>query len=253
MKNLTYPSVTEVSDLILQRVYEKNGKIESFCWKNGICSFSFYGCRPDEIIFDKACSVSYSSKKQAFAASFQVKNEFASFYEDSFSQKEFKSLLQNVLETSGAKIQFDFSEQNSQILKFFISGSGFRQTLKSCEYCENIAFWHADSLSIIPKGNGFFITIGFEKGIVASSSLLSLFCSYSKIFYSKTFLLPFFFGFYSRRKLFAFYTKRFFNTKRKKFLAKVRIYEKTTKSIFYQLYFSSFLHVIVRKKSIQIS
>ena len=177
MKNLTYPSVTEVSDLILQRVYEKNGKIESFCWKNGICSFSFYGCRPDEIIFDKACSVSYSSKKQAFAASFQVKNEFASFYEDSFSQKEFKSLLQNVLETSGAKIQFDFSEQNSQILKFFISGSGFRQTLKSCEYCENIAFWHADSLSIIPKGNGFFITIGFEKGIVASSSLLSLFCS----------------------------------------------------------------------------
>ena len=80
----------------------------------------------------------------------------------------------------------------SQILKFFISGSGFRQTLKSCEYCENIAFWHADSLSIIPKGNGFFITIGFEKGIVASSSLLSLFCSYSKIFYSKTFLLPFF-------------------------------------------------------------
>ncbi|MCI5541319.1 MAG: hypothetical protein MR385_04380, partial [Treponema berlinense] len=46
-----------------------------FCWKNGICSFSFYGCRPDEIIFDKACSVSYSSKKQAFAASFQVKNE----------------------------------------------------------------------------------------------------------------------------------------------------------------------------------
>lgn len=192
MKNLTYPSVTEVSDLILQRVYEKNGKIESFCWKNGICSFSFYGCRPDEIIFDKACSVSYSSKKQAFAASFQVKNEFASFYEDSFSQKEFKSLLQNVLETSGAKIQFDFSEQNSQILKFFTSGSGFRQTLKSCEYCENIAFWHADSLSIIPKGNGFFITIGFEKGIVASSSLLSLFCSYSKIFYSKTFLLPFF-------------------------------------------------------------
>ena len=111
MKNLTYPSVTEVSDLILQRVYEKNGKIESFCWKNGICSFSFYGCRPDEIIFDKACSVSYSSKKQAFAASFQVKNEFASFYEDSFSQKEFKSLLQNVLETSGAKIQFDFSNR----------------------------------------------------------------------------------------------------------------------------------------------
>ena len=43
-----------------------------------------------------------------------------------------------------------------------------------------------------PWYRGFFITIGFEKGIVASSSLLSLFCSYSKIFYSKTFLLPFF-------------------------------------------------------------
>ena len=66
MKNLTYPSVTEVSDLILQRVYEKNGKIESFCWKNGICSFSFYGCRPDEIIFDKACSVSYSSNNKQY-------------------------------------------------------------------------------------------------------------------------------------------------------------------------------------------
>lgn len=178
-----YPTAPEVSDLIFQRVYENNGKIESFCWQNGICSFSFRNCRPEEIVFDSPCSVSCSPRTRLFAASFQVKSETPGFCDAAFPQNEFAFMLKNSLESSGAKVHFEFSDKNLQKTKFFTNRFSFRATLKACERCENLSFWHLQELSIIQKNAGFFITAAFSKGIVASSSLLPLFCSYSELFH----------------------------------------------------------------------
>ena len=181
--NLTnYPTATEVSDLVFQRVYENNGKIESFCWQNDICSFSFRGCRPEEIVFDRICSVSCSPSARLFAVSFQVKNEMAGFCEAAFSRDEFAFMLKNSLESSGSKVQLEFSDKNFQKIKIFTNFFSFRATLKACERCENLSFWHIQELSITQKNEGFLITAAFKKGILASSSLLSLFSSYSELF-----------------------------------------------------------------------
>lgn len=189
MKKSNYPSVVEVSDLVFQRVYEKNGRILSVCWKNESCSFAFTDCFPEEIIFDKSCSVSYSSRIRTIGANFMVKTEEPEFLDAAFPLSEFKNMLLGSIETAGALAQgelFNFSNIEEFNVKIFIPKHLLAAVLESCARVMDISFWHEKSFSLTVKNDGFFINASFERGIVPSSSVFSLVSSYSEIFIPDT-------------------------------------------------------------------
>lgn len=185
MKKSNYPSVVEVSDLVFQRVYEKNGRILSVCWKNESCSFAFTDCFPDEIVFDKSCSVSYSSRIRTFGASFMVKTEDPQFLEAAFPLSEFKNMILDSIETAGALAQcefYNFSDIEELNVKIFIPKHLLSSVLETCARVMDISFWHEKTFSLTAKNDGFFVSASFERGIVPSSSVFSLISSYSEIF-----------------------------------------------------------------------
>ncbi len=182
MRSLIYPPAEEISDFVLQRVYEKQGRISSVCWKNGSCSFAITGCLPSEIVFDRACAISYSHKIQTFAASFMVKDETAEFMEAGLEPAEVKNMLSDSLENAGAKVQVDFISADELSLKFFVPGTDLAAAFDSCVRCENIAFWHEKELSLSVKNSGVFVTVKFARGIVSSPPLMALLGSYSELF-----------------------------------------------------------------------
>lgn len=189
MKKSNYPSVVEVADLIFQRVYEKKGRILSVCWKNESCSLAFTDCFPDEIVFDKSCAVSYSSRIRTFAAGFLVKTESPEFFEAAFPLSEFKNMLLGSIETAGALAQGDFSNIEELNVKIFIPKNLLAVVLESCVRVMDISFWHEKSFSLTAKNDGFFVNASFERGIVPSSSVFSLVSSYSEIFIPNTVFL----------------------------------------------------------------
>lgn len=189
MKKSNYPSVVEVADLVFQRVYEKNGRILSVCWKNESCSFAFCDCFPEEIVFDKSCSVSYSGRIRTFGAGFMVKTETPEFLDAAFSLSEFKNMLLGSIETAGALAQGDlpnFSDIEELNVKIFIPEYLLSSVLESCARVMDISFWHEKTFSITAKNDGFFVNASFEQGIVPSSSVFSLVSSYSEIFIPDT-------------------------------------------------------------------
>ena len=59
-----YPSVVEISDLILQRVYAFQGNIISFSYFQGFCSFVLTNCNSEEIVeFYKNSAADYICEK----------------------------------------------------------------------------------------------------------------------------------------------------------------------------------------------
>ena len=70
-----YPSVVEISDLILQRVYAFQGNIISFSYFQGFCSFVLTNCNSEEIVYDKTVAISYKKNTKTFSISFDVKKE----------------------------------------------------------------------------------------------------------------------------------------------------------------------------------
>ena len=175
------PSARETAELILSRVYEKNGRVTKFSWLKGECMFFIEECFPEEVVFDKACSVSYKNGEPSFSAGFRVQEEKNSV-EKSLGIQDFQVLMRNSLNQCGAvifteKLALDFSEMN-----FFVSGENFKRSLESCLNTLNKCLWHEEMIVIDCKENGFNLTVQFMPGIKPDSSVLEIISSYENIF-----------------------------------------------------------------------
>ena len=53
------PTSAERTSMVLQRVYEHRGNIQSFKYDDGKCLFTLQNCSEKEIVQNEACSVSF--------------------------------------------------------------------------------------------------------------------------------------------------------------------------------------------------
>lgn len=177
-----YPSVAETADLILQRVYARGGKISRFSWKDGRCCFSIDGCRAEEVVFDKVCSVSYGSRISDFTASFPVLEEHPCSVDFSAAPGEFLESLNDFLAAAGAYVQQGECYGQKALAKFFVPQNNLRNSLFACVRCACRSLWSEEQVEISGGGNGAFVSAGFLMGAAESPSVLPFLASYAGLF-----------------------------------------------------------------------
>lgn len=177
-----YPSAAETADLILQRVYERKGKISHFAWESGGCRFAIDGCRAEEIVFDKVCSVSYGSKISNFTVSFPVASESPECGDFSLSARDFLEKLKEFLVETGACVQQEKCSDRKVAAKFFVSHHNLRDSLFACVRCACRSLWCEEQVEILGGANGVFVSVGFAMGAAESLSVLPFLASYSSLF-----------------------------------------------------------------------
>lgn len=182
--NHSYPFPAEAADLILQRVYENNGSIGSFKWQEKSINVSISDCKPETVIFDKPCTVSYTNGSPSFNIELQVRKVKSNEGLMSFEGGEFHGEIRRTVTDWGALILQEKLSPVSSEFKYFISYESLRNCLKNIEEKLNEAFWHETCLTVESNVNGVLITCGFEKGTAQESSVSSLICSYLPVFKS---------------------------------------------------------------------
>lgn len=93
----TAPVLLAPSELIVSvfsSVSKNGGRISSFSWKNGICTFSVIGCSSEDVAQAQYCVVSYKDNKPQFTLSVPVLESKA--FEKTDSEVHLKKLLENV-------------------------------------------------------------------------------------------------------------------------------------------------------------
>ncbi|MBQ7881758.1 MAG: hypothetical protein IJ312_03500 [Treponema sp.] len=178
-----YPSVVEISDLILQRVYAFQGNIISFSYFQGFCSFVLTNCNSEEIVYDKTAAISYKKNAKTFSISFDVKKELDSNFCQIDQSELFLDDLQNSLSQIGAFVTANKIGLNSFKITFFVNKTNLKQSLIFCGRYSNEYMYYEKSLNIKSALNGFWVTIMFYPEI-KHSSLCNLLASYSELFNS---------------------------------------------------------------------
>ncbi len=185
-----FPDCQEVTDLTLQRVYQNGGSIESFVWKEASCRFIVYGCKPEEIVFDRGCSVSYRNGEPVFTVDFQIKREA----ENTFSYEEyskagmFQKALRSAVTDLGGLIQSEELENKKTEMSFFISHEKLGSVLNGICKTTNENFWHETGLRIVSEINGCTVYASFSSGISENGSVCQILASYFRLFKQKEFV-----------------------------------------------------------------
>lgn len=100
-KKTAEPVLLAPSELIISvfsSVSKNGGRISSFSWKQGVCTFSVVGCSSEDVAQAQYCVVSYKDNKPQFTLSVPVLEN--KFFEKSDSEVHLKKLLENIQDES---------------------------------------------------------------------------------------------------------------------------------------------------------
>ncbi len=182
MKSKYYPSVDEIADLVLSRIYEKHGFITSFEWKDNNCTFNVQNCNPEEIIFDKSCTVSYKNGVPSFSINFPV-SKYEGESSDMCSQAaEIQHEVRNKIIEAGGTLQQEFFDTKTISFKYLILEDKLAAVLRSIKKSIDLSLWHENSLSITCSANGIFVSSEFSKGQVTDNEISLILSSYHSLF-----------------------------------------------------------------------
>ncbi len=175
------PTSAERTSMVLQRVYEHRGNIQSFRYDDGKCLFKLQNCTEREIVQNEACSVSFDFLGQ-LTLGYRVCDPLPAdgiYYPGA---KDFIELLNKKFVSCGV-----FATQKKLVSGGVTSGTfvpnyKLALVMEIYLYCCNSFFWHEDCLSINCTGEGCFIDAVFSHGVRAGHSLCSALMSYSTLF-----------------------------------------------------------------------
>ncbi len=182
MEQLIRPACVEIADLIFQRVYQKNGKVSYFLWKDKFCIFGIEDCLPEEIAFDKACSISCSTSFAFFYLGFEVADKKV---ENNFFSGETSEVYSGLIRAffeCGSRIVHSVFGSDLIEFRVFIPSENFCPAIKNCLKILNENFWHENEVCIKVTDTAIFVAINFSSGALFGESVLEEICSYSTLF-----------------------------------------------------------------------
>ncbi|MBR4449688.1 MAG: hypothetical protein IKS30_05760 [Treponema sp.] len=175
------PTSAERTSMVLQRVYEHRGNIQSFKYDDGKCLFTLQNCSEKEIVQNEACSVSFDFLGQ-LTLGYRVCDPFPAdgiYYPGA---ADFIELLNKKFASCGVfathkKLAFGSVHSSTFVPEYRIG-----LVMEIYLYCCNSFFWHEDCLNINCTGDGCYIDAVFSHGVKAGHSLCSSILSYSVLF-----------------------------------------------------------------------
>ena len=184
--NRILPSSTDVTDLVLQRVYKKGGCIKKFILSPKECTFTIDGCRAEEIVYDMSCSVSLENST-ALTASFYVQKKVVQEFDFALNCKEFCSLLYKKFIENGIFISLE-NKGNKVCARLLVGLDKIPVVLKCFAVCNDEGFFHENFLCLESSSSSCFVRAEFSAGVVTSSSVMQLLASYSELFEAGEFI-----------------------------------------------------------------
>lgn len=177
----------EVCAAVLAAVKKANGRLTSFKLQNGKCTFSLWGCHPEDIAGTEPCVVSYQNGEPHFTLMLAASDSFRQLAAGENCIKtamEFVPVLRRSLSSAGCTVTLEqFFEDRADIC-FLVPYRMLSCALLECAAAAEDSGWSGRDISIESSESSCTVRTSFKTGR-SGGSVCRILSVYSSLFNSQ--------------------------------------------------------------------